>query len=350
MVQCFADFLDQGAYIGGAPVESFEKAFAKWCGRNFAVAVGNGTDALELALRAAGVTSGDEVICVANAGGYSTAACLAIGAVPVYVDVRPEDAQLDYEATLAATGGRTKAIVATHLFGLKSDLSVLRRALDGNGRRDIRIIEDCAQAHGAKTSSGFHGDLATYSFYPTKNLGAMGDAGAVVVDEIFYAERVRALRQYGWTSRYRSEVSHGRNSRMDGLQAAILKISLNRVDDQNARRRQIWSRYIRAVPPGWRMIGEDDARFVAHLCVIVAPDRARHESMKLHLDELKVGHAIHYPILDPDQPAWRGAGRSSSPLTNAYWLLERILTIPCFAEMSEAEVESVSSALSTFKG
>jgi dTDP-4-amino-4,6-dideoxygalactose transaminase len=350
MVECFADFLDQGAYIGGAPVATFEKAFADWCGRGFAVAVGNGTDALELALRAAGVTSGDEVICVANAGGYSTAACVAIGAVPVYVDVRSGDAQIDFEATLIATCDRTKAIVATHLFGLRSDLSVLRRALDEKGRHDIRIIEDCAQAHGSKVVSGFHGDLATYSFYPTKNLGAMGDAGAVVVDEVRYAERVQALREYGWTSRYRSEVNYGRNSRMDGLQAAILTRSLNRVDGQNMRRREIWRRFTSLIPSGWHSIGKDDACFVAHLCVIVAPDRASHARMKVHLDEHGIGNAIHYPTLDPDQPAWKGTGRSSSQLTNAYWLLERILTIPCFPEMSDAEVELVSSALSTFKG
>ncbi len=349
MIQDFAGFLDHGTYIGGSFVADFERAFADWCGRELAVAVANGTDALELAARAAGIAAGDEVICVANAGGYSTVACIAIGAVPVYVDVNLRDAQINFDAAIAAVNSRTRAIVVTHLFGLLNDVSILKEALRRQDRNDVRIIEDCAQAHGARVPSRARADLATYSFYPTKNLGAIGDAGAVVTDDPLLAERVRALREYGWTSKYRSELKYGRNSRMDSLQAAVLTRSLDRVADQNCLRRQIHRRYTKALPSGWRLIGEDSERFVAHLCVLVAPDRLGRDRMTLHLDQLGIGNAIHYPTLDIDQPAWNGVGRRGSELVNSYELLNRILTIPCFPELSESEIASVIAALSAFE-
>jgi dTDP-3-amino-2,3,6-trideoxy-4-keto-D-glucose/dTDP-3-amino-3,4,6-trideoxy-alpha-D-glucose/dTDP-2,6-dideoxy-D-kanosamine transaminase len=349
MIQDFAGFLDHGTYIGGSFVADFERVFADWCGREFALAVANGTDALEVAARAAGVAAGDEVICVANAGGYSTVACVAIGAVPVYVDVNLGDAQISFDAAIAAINNRTKAIIVTHLFGLHNDVTILKDALRRQDRNDICIIEDCAQAHGAKAPSGARGDVATYSFYPTKNLGAIGDAGAVVTDQPLLAERVRALREYGWTSKYRSELKYGRNSRMDSLQAAVLIRSLDRVADQNCRRRQIHRRYTRALPSGWRLIGEDSERFVAHLCVLVAPDRIGRDRMVLHLDRVGIANAIHYPTLDIDQPAWNGVGRCGSRLINSYELLNRILTVPCFPELSESEIASVITALSAFE-
>jgi dTDP-4-amino-4,6-dideoxygalactose transaminase len=347
-----ADFIERGNFIGGADVLTFEEKFARWTGRRYSVAVANGTDALELAARAAGVAAGDEVITVANAGGYSTAACSAIGAVPVYVDVSWNEAQIDYELAVAAVTDQTRAIVVTHLFGLRNDLRPIKQQLISLGREDIRIIEDFAQAHGARLgpdTPGSGGDVASYSFYPTKNLGALGDAGAIATDDPELASTVRRLREYGWVSKYCSQTPNGRNSRMDSLQALVLSHALDDVDAANRVRRDIFRRYGEVLPGGWRLIGEDSERFVAHLCVLVAPDSGARARMINHLEGLQIASAVHYPVLDVDQPAWRGYGRSSSGLSTSYKLLDRILTIPCFPEMNEDELASVSTALATFK-
>ena len=348
----FAEFLERGCFIGGADVLNFEERFAAWTGRRYSVAVANGTDALELAARAGGVAAGDEVITVANAGGYATTACSAIGATPVYVDVNWEDAQIDHEMALAAVTDRTRAIVVTHLFGLRNHVLPIRRKLIELERGDSRIIEDFGQAHGASLGpdtpeSG--GDIASYSFYPTKNLGAVGDAGAITTDDPDLASTVRRLREYGWVSKYCSQTPNGRNSRMDSLQAVVLSHELDEVATANVIRRDIFRRYGDVLPSGWRLIGEDSERFVAHLCVLVAPDRESRARMTKHLEGLHIACAVHYPVLDVDQPAWRGYGRCAGGLVNSYRLLDRILTIPCFPEMYENEIASVSAALETFK-
>lgn len=352
LVEEFVKFLERGVYVGGADVLDFEKRFAAWCGHKFCVAVANGTDALELAARAVGVSTGDEVICVANAGGYLTTACSAIGAIPVYVDVNLSDAQINWEAAVAALTDRTSAIGVTHLFGLRNDVSVLKAKLAGLGRGNVRIIEDYAQAHGAKIGpdlKGTAGDIATFSFYPTKNLGALGDAGAIVTDDPVIEATLRQLREYGWTSKYLSAVRHGRNSRMDSFQALLLSHALNYVSAANRVRREIYTSYTRCLPAGWRLIGEDSGRFVAHLCVLVAPHVESRDRMARHLLAAEVANTVHYPVLDVDQPAWAGFGRKSGALENSYKLRDRILTIPCFAEMYDNEIASVMTALANFK-
>src|SRR6185312_11136346 len=172
----WGELLDSGIYIGGSAVRAFERAFAEATGTAECVAVANGTDAIELALRGVGVTAGDEVITVANAGGYTSTACQAIGAMPVYVDVDPTTCQLDSSALRPALSPSTKVVVVTHLYGLMSDVAAIRSRLDEAGRRDVLILEDCAQAHGAQRDgrrAGSMGDVGTFSFYPTKNLGAV---------------------------------------------------------------------------------------------------------------------------------------------------------------------------------
>lgn len=350
LVEEFSQFLERGVYVGGADVREFEERFAAWCGREFCVAVANGTDALELAARAVDVSAGDEVICVANAGGYVTTACTAIGAIPVYVDVNLSDAQMNCDAAVAALTDRTKAIAVTHLFGLRNDISVLRARLAELGRSNIKIIEDFAQAHGAKLSpNSAKGDVATFSFYPTKNLGALGDAGAILTDDPGSAAQLRQMREYGWTSKYVSKARYGRNSRMDSFHALMLSRELDNVFAANRRRREIFKNYAKCLPPGCRLIGEDTDRFVAHLCVLVAPDLERRNRISKHLQASGIATAVHYPVLDVDQPAWIGLGRKSDSLESSYKLLDRILTIPCFAEMYDAEVASVMAALVNFK-
>lgn len=353
LVEKFARFLDEGVYVGGKDVLDFEQRFAAWCGRRFVVAVANGTDALELAARAVGIKAGDEVVCVANAGGYFTTACKAIGASPVYVDVDLLDAQIDCKEAIAALSDRTRAIVVTHLFGLRNDISPLRKGLLDLGRDDVKIIEDFAQAHGARLNddvAGYsRGDVAAFSFYPTKNLGALGDAGAIATDDAATAATVRQLREYGWKSKYLSEIPGGRNSRMDSFQAMLLSSALDDVDSANRARREIFERYAKCLPAGWRLIGECTERFVAHLCILVAPDIEQRSRMARHLHASDVANAVHYPVLDVDQPAWAGFGRKAGPLENSYKLLDRILTIPCFPEMYDHEIVAVMTALANFK-
>lgn len=341
--------LDSGWLIGGKPVTDFEQAFARWCGVAHAVGVANGTDALEFALRAVGVGAGDEVICVANAGGYATVACQTIGARPVYIDVDPETLQLDFGQIGATLSASSRAIIVTHLYGLMNDVAAIRAELVRLGRGDVRIVEDCAQAHGAMRCSaraGSLGDIAAFSFYPTKNLGAIGDAGCVVCQEQDLATAVSELRQYGWRGKYHVARPHGRNSRLDPIQALGLLRQLPLVDEDNRRRRALCSFYRENLPPGWRLIGNDDPSFVGHLAVLVAPDEPSREAMRAALTQSAIGTDIHYPVLDCDQAAWQGLGRVVGSLDVSRSATKRILSLPCFPELSRAEQAEVVQAVS----
>ncbi len=344
-------FLEQGIFVGGPSINAFEQRFASYCAAEHCVAVGNGTDALEFALRALGVRNGHEVITVANAGGYTTAASLTIGAVPVFIDVNPITAQLNLNELGAALDAKTKAIVVTHLYGLMNDVSRVRSQLSSLGREDVMIVEDCAQAHGATLDghrAGSLGDAAAFSFYPTKNLGALGDAGAVVCSNSDVAEKVRRLRQYGWDSKYHAVLEGGRNSRMDTLHAIILAEQLPALTASNVRRREICDLYARSLPSGWTIVRADDTRFVGHLAVLIAPDPSARQHARQMLADHKIDSAIHYPVLDCDQPAWQGRGRKSSELAVSRLLTQRVLSIPCFAEMTADELEQVIDAIGTF--
>jgi dTDP-3-amino-2,3,6-trideoxy-4-keto-D-glucose/dTDP-3-amino-3,4,6-trideoxy-alpha-D-glucose/dTDP-2,6-dideoxy-D-kanosamine transaminase len=344
--------LDQGVFIGGPAVASFEQAFAAYCGAAHCVGLGNGTDALEIMLRAVGISSGDEVIVVANAGGYATTACLTIGAVPVYVDVNFHDCQIDPATIDEAVGPNTKAIVITHLYGLMSDVSEIRTRLSALGRQDVALVEDCAQAHGAQLNgdrAGGLGTAAAFSFYPTKNLGAVGDAGAVVCNDAELATRVRQLRQYGWRKKYDVIVPGGRNSRIDPFQTIVLLHQLPKLDEANAIRRKICRLYADNLVAGWKIVHADDAWFVGHLAVLIAPDAAARGRACALLRQRGIGHDIHYPVLDCDQKAWYGRGRIVGNLTRSRELTQRVLSIPCFAELTADELEQVVDVLRAFR-
>jgi dTDP-4-amino-4,6-dideoxygalactose transaminase len=341
-------FLEQGIFVGGPSILRFEERFAEYSGAGHCIALGNGTDALELALRAVGVARGDEVITVANAGGYTTTACLSIGAIPVYVDVDPTTAQLSLDEIGASLSSKTKAIVVTHLYGLMNDVVMVRSRLSSFGREDILVIEDCAQAHGAVLAGrkiGSLGDAGAFSFYPTKNLGAVGDAGAIVCLDSDVAQRARKLRQYGWDSKYHSVLHGGRNSRMDPIQAMVLSAQLPTLAASNAGRRRICEVYASNLNPGWKMIRSEGAEFVGHLAVLIAPDSAAREDARRLLTERGIGCDVHYPILDCDQPAWQGRVRISGDLRVSRLLTQRILSIPCFPEMTTDELEQVVDAI-----
>jgi dTDP-4-amino-4,6-dideoxygalactose transaminase len=305
--------------------------------------VGNGTDALYLALRASGVEAGRRVATVANAGGYTSGATLRAGGSPVFVDIDPRTAQMSPEALTKVLGETPDitAVVLTHLYGLTGDVEAIKSLCD---ERKVMLIEDCAQAMGASVAgrpAGTFGDVATLSFYPTKNLGAFGDGGAVVCATAALHERVSALAQYGWGQRYQVTVPGGINSRIDEIQAAVLLEAERVLDVQNERRRAIVARYAAATPGQRYVLSDDSNRSVGHLAVMVTDDRSGDAH---RLDAAGVSTGIHYPIADHRQPGWQGLVPAAH-LPNTDWLVERILTLPCFPAMTDDEVDQVVEAL-----
>ena len=331
-----------GWYVMGDQHSQFETEFAAYCRCRFAVAVANGTDALEIALRVVGCGAGDEVITVANAGGYTTSACVLVGATPVYVDV-DTSLTMSPDSAAEALSERTKAIVVTHLYGKMADVAGVWQVVAG---RDVAVIEDCAQAHGAmfeNCRAGSLGDLGTFSFYPTKNLGTMGDGGAIVTQRPEYAERARMLRQYGWAEKYRAVLPEGRNSRLDELHAAILRKKLPHLDAWNQRRRDIVARYGDAAAGSkLQFVHQPASDYVAHLCIARYPDRDR---LQKRLDERGIGTGVHYPIPDHRQESMRGRSWRAVDLPITERAVHEILTFPCFAEMTDGEVDYVCDAI-----
>ena len=332
---------DRGWYILGPEVEAFEREFAAYLGVAECIAVGNGTDALELALRALTVGSGDAVATVANAGMYATTAIRAVGAVPAYVEIDPATLEMDPAALAAVEQERLRAIVATHLYGRLADIAALGRIAR---ERRIPLIEDCAQAHGARRGghhAGTHGLLGCFSFYPTKNLGALGDAGAIVTDDRPLAAKLRALRVYGWGAKYHCTMQGGMNSRMDELQAAVLRAKLPHLDRWNRRRREIAARYTVAIRHPCVVLPPfvDDGTDVAHLYVVRTGAR---ESLRDHLKAAGISTDIHYPVPDHRQP---GAGIvPPKGLAHTDRVCAEVLSLPCYPELTDAEVDVVAAA------
>jgi dTDP-4-amino-4,6-dideoxygalactose transaminase len=340
-----ARVLDGGRFILGPEVEAFEREFAAYCGARSCVAVGNGTDALELALRALGVGAGDEVATVANAGGYSTSAIRAAGATPVYIDVESETLGIDPRALEAGITARTRAVVVTHLYGRLADVDAIARVARERG---VAVVEDCAQAHGARYAgkkAGTFGVLGCFSFYPTKNLGALGDAGALVTDDRTLHARLLQLRTYGWRSKYHSAIAGGMNSRMDELQAAVLRVMLPHLDAWNDRRRDIARRYADAIahpdlalPP--IATGAQAEGDVVHLYVVRTAAR---ESLRSHLAAAGIGTDIHYPVPDHRQPS-AVAGAPITRLDKTERACTEVLTLPCYPELTDPEIAAVALA------
>ena len=335
----FDQVVGRGSFILGDEVASFEAEFAAFCGVAHCVGVANGSDALELALRAVGVEGNDEVATVANAGMYSTVAIRAIGARPRYIDVDDDTLTLSPVRLDTLLTTSTRAIVVTHLYGRLAALDEIRRIA---GKHNVAVVEDCAQAHGACSGgsrAGSLGDIACFSFYPTKNLGALGDAGAITTNDTALANRVRALRQYGWKEKYRVAVEGGRNSRLDELQAAMLRVRLPNLEQGNAARRRILRAYVERIHhPEIRLppLPGDDC--VAHLAVVRSAVR---ESLRRHLHSAGIDTDIHYPIPDHRQPVTHEAALSL-PVTER--ACAEILTLPCFPAMTTDEIDYVIEA------
>jgi dTDP-4-amino-4,6-dideoxygalactose transaminase len=335
-----------GCYLFGPQVSAFEQEFGAYCGVPHCVSVANGTDALELALRALGCASGDEVVTVANAGMYSSAAILATGARPVFADIDPATMTMAPEALATCVSERTGAVIVTHLYGRLADIEALSAIAR---RRDVPLVEDCAQAHGAERDgrrAGAWGDIGCFSFYPTKNLGALGDAGALVTRNGNLAAALRELRQYGWTSKYHAARPFGRNSRMDEIQAAVLRVKLPYLDRWNERRRAIVQRYRESAPDLLVLPDASGHDHVAHLCVARSPSRDR---LRDHLRGDGIATDIHYPVPDHHQLALRDLLPATCSLPATEQVVGEILTLPCFPELSEDEVTHVCGSLERFE-
>jgi len=330
--------IKSGWFILGKEVRAFEEEFAAYCQTECCVGVANGTDALEIALRSVGVTRGSRVAAVANAGFYVCTALQIIGADPVFIDVDPDTKLMSaVDLHRASQEGPLHAVVATHLYGLLLDTQPILAITD---RIKIPLVEDCAQAHGTIRNgrrAGSFGKAAAFSFYPTKNLGALGDGGAIVTSDATVAEQARRLRQYGWGSKYRVETSGGRNSRLDEIQAAILRTKLPCLDAWNSRRIAIAQRYsIEIRHPSVRTPRPVGEGYVAHLYVIETEHR---DELRAHLSAAAIATDVHYPVPDHMQPIHGGRRHRALPTTEM--LAKRVLTLPCFPEMTDEEVAHV---------
>lgn len=337
-----ARVLDGGWYIGGGEVEAFEAEWAAFCGAAHAVGVANGLDALILALRALEIGPGDEVVVPSNTYIATWLAVSAVGARPVPVEPDPATHNIDPARIEAATTPRTRALLPVHLYGQPADLDPI---LDLARARGLFVVEDAAQAHGARYKGrrvGAHGDIVCWSFYPGKNLGAMGDGGAVTTDRADLADRIRVLGNYGSRQKYVNEVK-GVNSRLDPLQAAVLRAKLPFLDEWTGRRRAIAARYGEELAgselvlphvPNW-------AEPAWHLYVVRS--RAR-DALQARLAEAGVGSLIHYPIPPHLQAAYADAGLAAGALPLAERLAGEVLSLPIGPQLKPDGVASVIAA------
>jgi dTDP-4-amino-4,6-dideoxygalactose transaminase len=338
--------LDSGRYILGPEVEAFEEEWAGYCGAKHAIGVGNGLDALVLALRVLGIGNGDEVIVPSNTYIATWLAVSNVGATPVPVEPDPATHNIDPARIRSALTLRTRAILPVHLYGQPADLDPILRLAREHG---YAVIEDAAQAHSARYKGrrlGAHGDAVCWSFYPGKNLGALGDAGAVTTNRADVADRLRVLRNYGSRAKYVHEVQ-GTNSRLDPIQAAILRVKLARLEQWTSRREAIADRYsdrLRgadlALPhvPDW-------ADPAWHLFVIRS---GRRDALQEHLAEAGVGTLIHYHTPPHMQPAYSSAGFAADDLPLSRQLGGEVLSLPIWPQLKLEEVDRVCEAISAF--
>jgi dTDP-4-amino-4,6-dideoxygalactose transaminase len=338
--------LGEGRYILGKEVETLEAEFASYIGVAHGIGVGSGTEALHLALTACNIGQGDEVITVSHTAVATVAAIEMAGATPVFVDIEPDFYTLDPAKLRAAISSRTKAIIPVHLYGQSAELNSIMEIAKEFG---IRIIEDCAQAHGAKYQGqrvGSFGDMACFSFYPTKNLGAIGDGGMVVTNDPALAERANLLRQYGWAERYVSQIA-GWNSRLDELQAAILRVKLPHLDADNAARARLAEAYDAALSGLNFMTPKrsPEADHVFHLYVIRSTER---DALQSFLKSRDIGALVHYPVPVHLQSAYRGRVRGGDDLPETERAAREVLSLPIYPELQQAELEKVINDVRSF--
>ncbi len=329
-------------YILGEEVHALERELATYLGVSHAVGVGSGTDAIHLALRALGVGPGDEVVTVSHTAVATVAAIELAGATAAFVDIDPATHTLDPSKLAAAIGPKTKAIIAVHLYGHAADMDAILSVA-----KDIPVVEDCAQATGATYGGkrlGSLGRIAAFSFYPTKNLGAIGDGGMVVTNDDELAARVRELREYGWRrERYVSAIP-GTNSRLDEIQAAILRAKLPRLDRDNDARRALAEKYTKGLRATSLVlpIEKPNAHHVYHLYVVRTAGR---DELQRRARDRGVGTLVHYPMPIHLQPAYAGRTRGADRLPETERAAREVLSLPIYPELSAADASTVVSVL-----
>lgn len=341
--QQFRLVLESNAYIGGPFVEEFEQEWAAYCEAKYAVGVANGTDAIELALRGLGIGQGDEVMVPANTFVATAEAVIAVGATVNFVDVDPGTLLLQADIVQANVTGRTAAVLVVHLYGQAADVDEIRTVTDPLG---IPVIEDAAQAHGARLGGrrvGSLGAAACFSFYPGKNLGALGDGGAVTTDDHALAERIRCLANHGRGTGHYNHVEIGRNSRLDGLQAAFLSSKLKLLDDWNAARRVHVKSYREQLRGNAIELVRDgrNRESVYHLLVAQVNDR---DQFRTDLQARGISTSIHYPLPCHRQPAFEQYGSGFLPTVERSGA--RIVSLPLFPHMTSSQVDQVCSSIS----
>ncbi len=345
LLDATAAVVDSGYAVHGSQHAAFEQELARYLGADDAVGVASGTDALELAIKAVMPEGRTAVLTAGNAGGYTSTASVRAGFTPRYADVDPGTLCLTADTAAAALTDDVGVVVVTHLYGYLGDAAALRALCDERG---ISLVEDCAQAIGAVRPDGHastFGHAGTFSFYPTKNLGAIGDGGAVVPGSPDIAARLRQLRQYGWEAKYNASLVGGTNSRLDELQAAFLRIRLPLIDGFNERRREIIARY-RAAVAGLdsallTVLPAEGAEHAAHLAIARS---SRRDDVRAQLAAAGVSTDIHFPLPDWSQPAFsRFAPENARPNTTT--ACSEILSLPLFPELTDDEVETVAAAI-----
>jgi dTDP-4-amino-4,6-dideoxygalactose transaminase len=335
--------IQSGQFLNGKYTRLLETGLAQFVKADFAIGVANGTAALSLAFKALELPVDSGVLLAANAGGYARIALNQNSLKPIYVDVS-SSGLLDLrqvEETLNSSGHPIRAMVITHLYGQSHDLVNIRRIAD---TYEIQLIEDCAQSIGAQfagKTSGSVGDLATFSFYPTKNLGGVGDSGAVATSNHQLAEKIKSLKQYGWNTKYSVELNDGDNLRIDEIQALAVYSRLKKIAEKNSKRVEIWNEFNLSVNQvGLKLIGTNSTSFVAHLGILDCGKNR--ESIQKYFTSQKITTDVHYPIPDHKQIVWSD---ESCSLPETERQSGEFLTIPLFPELSSSEIERIKEAL-----
>jgi dTDP-4-amino-4,6-dideoxygalactose transaminase len=338
------EVLDSNAFAGGPFVEKFEREFASYCGAQHAIGVGSGTEALWLSLLAAGVGTGDEVITVANTFMATAEAITYSGARPVFVDVNESSYTMDPAGLEDALGPRTKAIIPVHLFGQPADMDPI---LEFARKNNLFVIEDAAQAHGAKykgQTAGTVGDVGCFSFYPSKNLGALGEAGAIITDNAELQEKLRMLRDHGQVRKYCHDLI-GWNCRMDGIQAAALSVKLRHLESGNALRRSHALRYNQAFDGMAEVAIPVEAPYARHVYHVYAIRVEERDAVLRCLQERGIQCAVHYPVPIHLQKAYQDLGYKVGDLPISERIAREAISLPMFPELTEAQIEGVAGGV-----
>ncbi len=336
--------VNSGWFVMGPELELFENNFAKFHKVKYAVGVANGTDAIELSLRAAGVGKGDEVITVSHTAVPTVTAIERAGAKPVFVDINPDTYTIDPDCIASAINSKTKALLPVHLYGQAAEIRSIKKIAD---KHKLLLIEDCAQAHGAKDNGnmvGTIGDVAAFSFYPTKNLGAFGDGGAIITNDRQYADKVRRLRNYGQTSKYH-HIERGMNSRLDEVQAAILSVKLKYLNEFNEKRRNIASIYNNLLKNVVCPLEREGAFHIYHLYVVRYNER---NYLQEYLLQKGIETMVHYPLPVHLQPAFSDLGYKKESLPVTEKACQEILSLPMYVGLKEDQIQYVAKHLSQY--